>query len=61
MAPSTPEWKRVDLNGDANAEDDDGENDGEIMAALQVKCATIHQNVHVKGISKPVYLGHFKF
>ncbi|MCO5554041.1 hypothetical protein L7F22_007567 [Adiantum nelumboides] len=34
-AASTPEWKRVDLNGEANGDDDDGESDGGILAALE--------------------------
>ncbi|KAI5065958.1 hypothetical protein GOP47_0018582 [Adiantum capillus-veneris] len=35
IAPPTPEWKRVDLNGEANVDDDDGESDGGILAALE--------------------------
>ncbi|KAH7293136.1 hypothetical protein KP509_28G013500 [Ceratopteris richardii] len=35
VAPSTPEWKRVDLNGEANGDDDDGESDGGILTTLE--------------------------
>eukprot|EP00250_Pteridium_aquilinum_P005768 c15818_g1_i1 orf=283-2259(-) len=35
VTPSIPDWKRVDLNGEANEDDDDGESDGGIMAALE--------------------------
>lgn len=38
IAPSTPEWKRVDLNGEANGDDDDdGESDGGVIAAVEVR------------------------
>lgn len=53
VAPSTPEWKRVDLNGEANGEDDDGENDGGILASLESVNGDILTNDDVLGDAIP--------
>lgn len=47
VCPSTPEWKRVDLNGEARVDDDNVEDDDGIMAALQVG------DLVLKGFSRP--------